>query len=693
MQQDNRQPLDRLPWVFGILVLLVGAAALALGANVESAKVPVLPFRVGSRLIVAVGTIFSLTGILILFLPRRLGSRVGLLCSILALATASGFAWSFRGPARGDIEFDLFRPRKTWSSKEEWTERYIDLDGRFGHKGIPEITAVHRHREFEVTYSHGGDGWRRMPAAKRSPPRGEIVFLGCSYTYGVGVEDDQTYSYLLAANAWTDFEVVNMSCPGWGTNHLSLALEDLLSQSEKPLGVFYAFFDGHFQRNGERASWHGRIKMPFPLVDRQGNHQGIKPSSFAQKADTFALDQEERQITATMIRKMNDACRQARVPFVVLVLQVQNEKDMEVLTEIPELHWIDLRPICDEYFRHDGHPTPRSHRAIAWALANDPRVAEIIGQPTLYSPTAFSREMFDPDALRLQFYSPHEGNAATLVRGGDDATKVVKREEGSPAREANAFSRKDWVRVENIALSTPKPSVIQLAGWLPGIQQGARYEYSLRARADRPRTAVMGIFNRIPPLRPLAPTNIIELFPDWREYKFSFVALEEETATALRLSLGNSDVPIEVAEVRLQAASDLLPGAFTLDTPCAASGIQARLTRDEQGAYRVDEIVTSPKPWCLQCTRRGVGFESGRSYRLKARIRSDAPRSVILTCFPGNPPLHDLGLHRRVDVTEDWREIGLDFVATRTEAEGMINIQFADGPIPFEFSDVEVEER
>ncbi|MFO0947860.1 MAG: hypothetical protein U1D30_18375 [Planctomycetota bacterium] len=441
--------------------------------------------------------------------------------------------------------------------------------------------------------------------------------------------------------------------------------------------------------------------MPYPYVDSSGSYQGLKPSSLAKQPDSPDQDRQERQITTALIRKMNDDCQKLNVPFIVLVLQVQEEKDMQVVAGIPGLQWIDLRAVCEEYFRFDGHPTPRSHQAIAWWLANDPRVAEFAGQPSLYNPDAFPREEFDPASLVLRFYAPHEGNDATLVRLRDRGITDADVSEKEPAmptekREEETVSRpgQDWVRVENIRLAKPNLSVLQLAAWLGPIERGKHYEYSFRARADRPRSAVVGIFNRIPPIRPVVPTNKIELISEWREYRFSFEASFDQPWTALRLSLGESDVPIEVADVRMEVKNSPAPDAFVLDTPCATSGVQARLVEKGPGQYRIEDITPSAKEaWCLQCTRRGIAFKSGVKYVVTGRFRADSPRSLTLTTFTSQPPLVEAGLRQTVTLKDSWEDIRIEFTAPRTIADGMFNIQFGGSAIPFEFSNVEVLEQ
>jgi hypothetical protein len=106
-------------------------------------------------------------------------------------------------------------------------------DAVYGFSHIPSARGVHGTVDFKVSYTIGPEQERYVPAPPQ--PRGRVVFLGDSMTFGHGVNDDEPYPYLLSRH-WTDLRIVNKAVMGWGTAHAYLALsEELSSASQVPL--------------------------------------------------------------------------------------------------------------------------------------------------------------------------------------------------------------------------------------------------------------------------------------------------------------------------------------------------------------------------------------------------------------------------------------------------------------------------
>lgn len=61
----------------------------------------------------------------------------------------------------------------------------------------------------------------RGPAAGRK----RVVFVGDSYTFGVGVADEETFCHVLARDHLPDWDVINLAVPGTGTDQQVLTLE------------------------------------------------------------------------------------------------------------------------------------------------------------------------------------------------------------------------------------------------------------------------------------------------------------------------------------------------------------------------------------------------------------------------------------------------------------------------------------
>jgi hypothetical protein len=111
--------------------------------------------------------------------------------------------------------------------------------------------------DFEVTindglhYSvrHGSDSLR---VSDETVAPGEvedsIYFFGCSYTYGMGVDDSLTFPYLVSRN-WPNGLIKNFGVPGYGTVQTLLQLEKLIAGGEIPDIAIINYADFHDERN------------------------------------------------------------------------------------------------------------------------------------------------------------------------------------------------------------------------------------------------------------------------------------------------------------------------------------------------------------------------------------------------------------------------------------------------------------
>jgi lysophospholipase L1-like esterase len=91
----------------------------------------------------------------------------------------------------------------------------IPVPGQQGERRIPGV--------YTFRYSNNSLGWRgrrEYREAKQTDYR--VLFLGDSFTYGLGVNDDQTFAALVEKDLRGDqlsVEVLNAGCPGKGTDY------------------------------------------------------------------------------------------------------------------------------------------------------------------------------------------------------------------------------------------------------------------------------------------------------------------------------------------------------------------------------------------------------------------------------------------------------------------------------------------
>jgi len=83
----------------------------------------------------------------------------------------------------------------------EWRRDKTDI----GSQPVPNTTITFEEslggrRIDDVTYRFGGSGLREIPAAVQGGPF-RVVFFGCSFMFGHGVEDDSDAALLLCAES------------------------------------------------------------------------------------------------------------------------------------------------------------------------------------------------------------------------------------------------------------------------------------------------------------------------------------------------------------------------------------------------------------------------------------------------------------------------------------------------------------
>jgi len=200
-------------------------------------------------LLLALWTAIATTGVALL---RRPALRTPLLSAAAVLATLTA----------AESALPLFeRPAAVFVREGEcWTPAFsARRDPYLAGFGPQEEAAVKCQKSrngeliFDVVYSFDEHNLRKTPG----DPQGEtVLFFGCSFTFGHGVEDAQTVPYLVSQALDWRYNVVNLGSTGTGPHHMLKVLEDGLPQKligGKVRRVFYTAILDHVYRSGFRA--------------------------------------------------------------------------------------------------------------------------------------------------------------------------------------------------------------------------------------------------------------------------------------------------------------------------------------------------------------------------------------------------------------------------------------------------------
>jgi lysophospholipase L1-like esterase len=148
----------------------------------------------------------------------------------------------------GEVGARFFSPQPTGPI-------WFDHDGDLGAVPVP---GQHGERTFPGAYrfsfTHDAQGLRVVPAATAVAAKLTVLVLGDSYTYGLGVDDDQTYCHHLqeALRSEPAARVINAGNPGKGTDY---ALRFFLARQAKlrPDVVLLAFSKNDFGDNARET--------------------------------------------------------------------------------------------------------------------------------------------------------------------------------------------------------------------------------------------------------------------------------------------------------------------------------------------------------------------------------------------------------------------------------------------------------
>ncbi|MBX7182157.1 MAG: SGNH/GDSL hydrolase family protein [Bacteroidia bacterium] len=225
----------------------------------------------------------------------------------------------------------------------------------------------------------------RITTHKPISAKQSIYILGCSFTFGSGLEDSSTFPYLLQQNTNT-YRVLNLGVGGYGIAQAYLELQKLpLDSNDK---VVYAFIGEHHQRYTQQAFKKllpSKAELqPYQFVQLNENLQPvyfkfnyhplplISYSAFLNLIDDqWIIHLDKTKLNKTIAQKalveMNQLCRKKGVQFVFMTLQ----KDQEIMemgkfcmaNQIPFLDAsLDLNLAEYNLQPYDDHPNAKANR-------------------------------------------------------------------------------------------------------------------------------------------------------------------------------------------------------------------------------------------------------------------------------------------------------------------------------------------
>jgi hypothetical protein len=234
------------------------------------------------------------------------------------------------------------------------------------------------------TYAAGGSG------------KEEIWIFGGSFTYGWGLDDDETFPWVLQ-ESFPEFEVVNFGVSGYGTLISLLQFEEALARGRRPRIAVIAYATFHDMRNtflrrhrkglvqGNRL---GPLVLPYARLDAEGQLEIrmadsvyrefplMRRSALAHLLDTFYNHRIEDRfvdsaaVTRAILTEFQGLCEENGIRLVVAGIDDWRGTPMPGFLEERGISfveiWVDLsdpRYVNSRDVFH--HPNALAHRLYA----------------------------------------------------------------------------------------------------------------------------------------------------------------------------------------------------------------------------------------------------------------------------------------------------------------------------------------
>jgi len=257
---------------------------------------------------------------------------------------------------------------------------------------------------YDVTYHIDAAGGRVTPGSIDTGPT--YVFMGDSYAFAEGVNDDETAASLFAQRLKPPAHVVNFGVPGWGATHQVRALETGLFD-RAVVGTVAAVIvwvtPPHLERVTGDASWlanaprydfgaDGKLHYTGTFAEYRWTHPWAGLGwlarthfRFVRRFTNEAMEREQAKLYVALAARLKELVEERyHAPLVLLSngpeAAPSDQPDLQYLPAFDAMRAIGTPVISVRkllgppaswggyFIPHDGHPTPLMNGIVADAL-------------------------------------------------------------------------------------------------------------------------------------------------------------------------------------------------------------------------------------------------------------------------------------------------------------------------------------
>lgn len=263
---------------------------------------------------------------------------------------------------------------------------------------------INHHHSYSCTHTPNSTRSTGCRPNRKNDRSLKIEFHGCSFTYGMGVNDAETYPYLIQQK-YPDLEIINHGVPGYGQMQCLVDLDKHLEESNADY-LIMNYMTFHDQRNSMNAIYKSVLLAGFKDDTKTSNADSNFPygvlengklrTRFAQKKDFSTTipftshlvlmnlinniindksinEKEEQRVTKAIISEINKTCKKHGAQLIITHMN-NYDSTHEVLQYCKKLN-IETIDIVVEYQNkkynnapYDMHPNSAAHKLFAEKL-------------------------------------------------------------------------------------------------------------------------------------------------------------------------------------------------------------------------------------------------------------------------------------------------------------------------------------
>jgi hypothetical protein len=270
------------------------------------------------------------------------------------------------------------------------------IDDAIGWRFVPRAVIDDPSPDFHVVYHCNSAGFRAVRPRPSDDGALKIVFLGDSFAFGVGVEEEQTFVERIA-EARGDVRVVNLGMPGFGVDQMKCTLSAFGAREQPDLVVAVFVVDDLTRSMTAFRDRGGLSPKPTFTLERgvlvpldQGNSPSAVRRWFGRTfylaeawrrvENKYGLDYgfgDRFELNRALFVAMNGSCKALGAELLVVHLPQREAwkpipafagalraRSVRVL-DFGEVPVDDATPL---YFARDPHLSPAGHRFVAETL-------------------------------------------------------------------------------------------------------------------------------------------------------------------------------------------------------------------------------------------------------------------------------------------------------------------------------------